>query len=1097
MAATPDPENGDVPEHAGPPQAPDASGAPNLPLLRSTRLALRWYTLLQVCLMVVAIVVPGVTRAVTWNAVGALAVLALLFGPALGGLERLRAWRMLALAGLLLLAGNYIVLADTSRNGVTVPSTVDFLSLAAYPLAAVAVLVIAMRGSPLVMWARLLDTLIVLAGLTLFTWTLLVVPLGGQSMPSTSVRLYAVTFALGDTFILVILARMLYPEPRRAPAPVWLLLLGTSLLLASDVMFSLYELAAIHYTDESALGLLESTLWLAGYACWGAAALTASTSAVVRPMAEAERFLPPPRSTLLLTGAALAPAIAVVVVKLMHQPGEGYVIAVFGTVIGLLLVSRLSLTLVQADSRLRAEQTLGAAAERLVAANDAGEIVGTVLQCARLLAGEGDTALAVAAADGDRVLGAADDHERDHDHGHGCEHGRDPRRAPGHGIVVSGAGGAVPVPADSPEDWVARELGERPHATLGAPDDEALPAALALGVTQGPGGLGELDGPLRILASQASLALSRLGLTREISRRDNEAYFRALVDDASDTILIIEQSGKLRYASPSAVELFRTPEPTESDLAALFGPRNAAWVLRALGEPPGHGGTAARMEWTLDRSGAGRLELEVACSDLRTNPSVQGLVLTLRDATAQRRLERDLRHHAYHDRLTGMGNRLKFTRRLELEMATAHTSRAVPAVIQYDLDNFRELNEVYGREFGDLVLISLGGRLTQAPGVLEAARFDSDTFVALLETTDGSPDACRAAAQRLTDTLCQPFDLPTGQVNVTMCAGTASTLDETRPEDVIRDARLALEAAKAVGRDTRRCYDPAMLQERLEHAELHRDLQNAILRGDLILRYQPIVDLTTGELSSFEALVRWPHPNRGVITPNRFIPLAEETGLIVPLGRWTIQRAARDAAALREVPGGQDVRVAVNVSARQFAVPGLMADIRAGLAEAGLEPEALTVELTESALILRPEEGGGAGSLDALKRLGVALAIDDFGTGYSSLSYLHDLPFDALKIDKSFVDEITDSQRRMDLVRGIIRIAEALGLAVIAEGVENERQRALLAEAGCAFGQGFLFSGPVGIDEALEMLRAQRALGAEGKHWIHWEQWSNNNTRNG
>jgi diguanylate cyclase (GGDEF)-like protein len=1067
VAALPDPaEDGDVPADA------------SRPLLRRTRQALRWYALVQGCLILIAILVPGVARVVAWNCVGALAVLALLFGPAIGGLERLRAWRMLALAGLLLLAGNYIVLADTTRSDVTVPSTADFLSLAAYPLAAVAVLVIAMRGSPLVMWAWLLDTLIVLAGLTLFTWTLLVVPLGGQSMPSTSVRLYAVTFALGDAFILVILARMLYPEPRRAPAPVWLLLVGTSLLLASDVMFSLYELAATHYTATSALGLLESTLWLAGYAFWGAAALTASTSAVLRRSAEAERFLPPPRSTLLLTGAALAPAITVIAVKLMHQPGEGYVIAVFGTVIGLLLVSRLSLTLVQADSRLRAEQMLGAASERLVAANDADEIVGTVLHCARALAGEGDTALAVAAADGDRVLGGADDRG----HGHGAAGG----------LVPAG-----PVPADSPEGWVARELGDRPHAMLGAPDDEALPASLALGVTQGSGGLGELDGPLRILASQASLALSRLGLSREISRRDNEAYFRALVDDASDTILIIEQSGKLRYASPSAVELFRTPEPTESDLAALFGPRNAAWVLRTLGEPPGHGGTAARMEWTLDRSGAGRLELEVACSDLRTNASVQGLVLTLRDATAQRRLERDLRHHAYHDRLTGMGNRLKFTRRLELEMATAHTSRAVPAVIQYDLDNFRELNEVYGREFGDLVLISLGGRLTQATGVLEAARFDSDTFVALLETTDGSPDACRGAAQRLTDMLCQPFDLPTGQVNVTMCAGIASTLDETRPEDVIRDARLALEAAKAVGRDTRRAYDPEMLQERLEHAELHRDLQSAILRGDMILRYQPIVELTTGEISSFEALVRWPHPSRGVITPNRFIPLAEETGLIVPLGRWTIERAARDAAALRAVPGGQDVRVAVNVSARQFAVPGLVADIRAGLAEAGLEPEALTVELTESALILRPEEGGGAGSLDALKRLGVALAIDDFGTGYSSLSYLHDLPFDALKIDKSFVDEITDSQRRMDLVRRIISIAEALGLAVIAEGVEHERQRALLAEAGCAFGQGFLFSGPVGIDEALEMLRAQRALGAEGKHWIHWEQWSNNGGRNG
>jgi EAL domain-containing protein (putative c-di-GMP-specific phosphodiesterase class I) len=293
----------------------------------------------------------------------------------------------------------------------------------------------------------------------------------------------------------------------------------------------------------------------------------------------------------------------------------------------------------------------------------------------------------------------------------------------------------------------------------------------------------------------------------------------------------------------------------------------------------------------------------------------------------------------------------------------------------------------------------------------------------------------------------------------------------------MRDARLALEAAKGAGRDARRCYDPAMLQARLEHAELHRDLQAAISRGELLLRYQPVVELATGLISSFEALVRWPHPERGVIAPDKFIPLAEETGLIVPLGRWIIRRAALDAAALRAQPGGEQLRVAVNVSARQFSVPGLIADINAGLAEAGLGPEALIVELTESALIRRAEEGGTA-PLDALKELGVGLAIDDFGTGYSSLSYLHDLPFDALKIDKSFVDEITTSPRRMDLVRGIIDIADSLGLHVVAEGLEQPRQRELLAAAGCRYGQGFLFSPPVRLDQALAML-GDRGVAAE------------------
>jgi diguanylate cyclase (GGDEF)-like protein len=402
-------------------------------------------------------------------------------------------------------------------------------------------------------------------------------------------------------------------------------------------------------------------------------------------------------------------------------------------------------------------------------------------------------------------------------------------------------------------------------------------------------------------------------------------------------------------------------------------------------------------------------------------------------------------------------------------MATVRPHGAVPTVVQLDLDSFRELNEVHGREFGDLILITTGNRLAQTPGVLEAARFESDSFAVLFELRDASPGAGLELAERVARVVSEPFSLPAGQVRLTSCVGVASASGEARPEDVIRNARLALEAARAAGRDSIRCYAPEMLQARLEHAQLHSDLQDSISAGLLELRYQPVVDLGTGRIASFEALVRWPHPKRGLITPDKFIPLAEETGLIVPLGRWIIASAAQAAAELRAEPGVGDVRVAVNVSARQFSVPGLTADIAAGLADAGIGPDALIVELTESALMRHAEEDGPH-DLNALKGLGVGLAIDDFGTGYSSLSYLHDLPFDALKIDKSFIDEITVSPRRMDLVRGIIRIADSLGLDVVAEGLESEQQRELLAEAGCKYGQGFLFARPVLLDTARTLL---------------------------
>ncbi len=336
-------------------------------------------------------------------------------------------------------------------------------------------------------------------------------------------------------------------------------------------------------------------------------------------------------------------------------------------------------------------------------------------------------------------------------------------------------------------------------------------------------------------------------------------------------------------------------------------------------------------------------------------------------------------------------------------------------------------------------------------------------------------------ADRVAHVVAEPFSLPGGEVQLTCCVGVASVSGEPYPEDVIGCAGLALEAAKAVGRDVRRRYVPQMLQARLEHVELHNDLREAIAKGAFELLYQPVVELATGRIASFEALVRWPHPEHGVLSPDRFIPLAEETGLIVPLGRLIIGAATRAAALLRAEPGAGDVRVAVNVSVRQFSVPGLTADHAAGLAEAGIGPEALIVELAESTLTRHAEEDGPA-DLQALKDLGVDLAIDDFGTGYSSLSYLHDLPFDGLKIDRSFVAEVSGSPRRMDLVRGIIRIAHSLGLYVVAEGLESAQQRDLLAEAGCRYGQGYLFAHPVALATARRLLHEHGAV--IGPDWL-------------
>ncbi|MBR7837079.1 GGDEF domain-containing protein [Actinospica durhamensis] len=985
----------------------------------------------------------GAPRSVLWSLAGFTAVAAIWYGPAVNAVHEQRAWRLLAFAGLLLLLSSYDLLLDAISGNYSsgVPNAVDFLICVAYPLAAFAVLVIAMRGSPLTMWARLLDAMIVLASVSLLTWSLLVVPLAGAALPSTAVRLIAIIYALGDAFILVVVSRLLYPRPFQRPAAVWMLVGGTALMLCADVVYSLVQLGALHVSTGSVAETLQGAVWLLGLGGWGAAALSPSAGELSRPVSTPD-VVPPVRNALILSAAALTAPVVVLVDQFTGRRGDRLLLVIFGAVIALLLVARLTLTLALVNSRMRSARNLSQAADRLVASAEPAQIVSTVLDTAGQISGAAIGDIVVAATDGPHVLAAVNRVSA----------------LPPH-----------PVGAHSPSAWITGHFGTRRHALIDAPEaDEPGPAPLALGVADDRLRLGENVSALRVLVAQASLALSRLGLTREISRRDNEAYFRALVDNASDAILIVEQSGRVRYASPSAADLFGTADPASATPADLFGADNAAWVARELAEPAGRGEVAVRTDWALDRPGIGRLELEAVCSDLRENPTVRGLVLTVRDVTTQRRLERDLKYHAYYDTLTGLGNRLKFYRRVELELARVTAHGPVPTVLLLDVDDFRELNEVHGRDIGDVILITLARRLSEYPGHIEAARFDSDTFGVLRHTADGSAEACEQAAVELTRLVSEPLDLPTGPLVVTVSVGIATARDDRRSEDLIRDTRLALEAARLPGHNSWERFVPAMLEERLEHARLHRDLETAIEQNAFVLYYQPVVDLTTRGIVYFEALVRWPQQDGGVVAPDRFIPLAEETGLIVPLGRWILRQAAHDAALLRREPGSQDVRVAVNVSARQFAVPGLAADVTGALESAGLPADALVIELTESAVLGR-EDGGAA--LEEIHALGIRLAIDDFGTGYSSLSYLHQLPFHTLKIDRSFVEEVETSRLRTELIHGIVGIADTLGLHVVAEGVETERQRSLLQEAGCQYGQGFLFSHALPLDQALRYLR--------------------------
>ncbi|HET8785085.1 MAG TPA: EAL domain-containing protein, partial [Candidatus Limnocylindrales bacterium] len=437
---------------------------------------------------------------------------------------------------------------------------------------------------------------------------------------------------------------------------------------------------------------------------------------------------------------------------------------------------------------------------------------------------------------------------------------------------------------------------------------------------------------------------------------------------------------------------------------------------------------------------------------------------------------------ALYDNTTGLPNRELLSDRIAHALAGHRPDDgSAIAVILLDLDRFKVINETLGHVAGDRILQAVGQRLVNSlrPGDT-VARFGGDEFALVLDPVGDAAEAHRIA-DRIALELGEPFSVNgrdwflTASLGVALGHGGRAT-----PDELMREAEIAMVRAK--GDPTRRhfVFEPSMSDQTLERVDLENDLRLALTREELRLHYQPLVDLRTGDVLGFEALVRWQHATRGLVPPLAFIPMAEETGLIVALGRWVLDEACRQAAswaAAGSGPDGRRIFVSVNLSARQFTQGDLIEDVGRTLARTGLEPDALELEITESVLMDHSE--AGIRTLSEIRDLGVRLVLDDFGTGYSSLAYLKHLPLDTIKIDRTFVAGIEDAADR-SIVEAVVALAHGLGIGVVAEGIETEAQADKLRELGCDLGQGFLFSRPVAADQTLALLRdrprAARAL---------------------
>ena len=571
----------------------------------------------------------------------------------------------------------------------------------------------------------------------------------------------------------------------------------------------------------------------------------------------------------------------------------------------------------------------------------------------------------------------------------------------------------------------------------------------------------ELDGVVLDRAIAHAIARQELVGRLEASER----WARALVHSVSDVISIHGTDGEIQHlGGQGATPLPWSDPPAMEDLRPHVDRPTWLRMLRAFRRWRRIG--FGSLDFTVRLPDGSERHLESVATDMLDDPTIRGIVVTTRDVTDRHVIADRLAHEATHDALTDLPNRTLFHERLRTALARQRRSRDAVAVLMIDLDDFKNINDSYGHPAGDEVLRSVSSLLTvglRAEDTL--ARLSGDEFAIVCPDVDAA--AAERLARRLQRTLVRPFSADGHHVFLSASIGIAvsSPPSFTDATDLLRNADLALYQSKAAGRSCVSIFDERLERRAVRRMEVETELRGALLRRELSVAYQPLVDLRTGRVHSHEALLRWRHPDLGEVSPEEFIPIAEDCGLIVTLGRWVLERACIDLAEWRRADPFGDGCVAVNVSARQLVDPSFVPELLDVLQRTDVPASALSLEVTETALIADMADSSEA--LRRLRSLGMRVALDDFGTGYSSLGYLKRLPVDVLKIDRSFVEDIGHSVHDQALVGGVTRMAKALGLEVVAEGVEDEAQRDQLLALGCDQAQGFLFSRPVTHEEVL------------------------------